>query len=466
MATNQIQKPNERVVYDMTVGSPFRAIWKFSMPMILSMFFQQFYNFADSIIVGRFAGVDALAAVGASYPITALFIAVATGSCIGASVVVSQFFGAKQYSSMKSAISTCLISLTTIAVILTLIGLIICNPIMRLLQTPGNIFCDSALYLRVYIFGLVFLFVYNAATAVYNALGNSRTPLYFLIFSSVLNVVLDYVFVAHFHMGVAGVAWATFIAQGLSSVLAIFNLFAKLGKIEPNIKYSLFDTDILKCISRVAIPSIFQQSFISVGQLFVQGLINSYGSEVVAGYSSAFKVNTLAIMTMNTMASALSSYTAQNIGAGKLERIKSGYLTSIGIAVAFLVILVSIFLICAEPIISIFVEKDQSKQAIGVGAAFIRTLSPFYFLVMFKILTNGILRGARDMRDFMIATFSDLILRVIFSYLLAPLFGYSGIWWAYPVGWIVGAGLSVTFLLRGRWKKQLIPLESQKKPTL
>ena len=168
----------------------------------------------DSIIAGKFAGVDALAAVGASYPITALFIAVATGSCIGASVIVSQFFGAKQYASMKSSISTCLISLASIAAILTVVGLVICDPLMRLLQTPDNIFADSALYLRIYIFGLLFLFIYNAATAVYNALGNSRTPLYFLIFSSVLNVMLDYVFVAHFHMGVAGVSWATFIAQG------------------------------------------------------------------------------------------------------------------------------------------------------------------------------------------------------------------------------------------------------------
>ena len=466
MASNQIRKSNDHIVYDMTEGSPFRAIWKFSMPMMLSMFFQQFYNFADSIIAGQFAGVDALAAVGASYPITALFIAVATGSCIGASVIVSQFFGAKQYALMKSSISTCLISLASIAVILTAVGLVICDPLMGLLQTPDNIVADSALYLRIYIFGLLFLFIYNAATAVYNALGNSRTPLYFLIFSSVLNVILDYVFVAHFHMGVAGVAWATFIAQGLSSVLAVINLLAKLRKIEPGAKYQLFDMELLKCISRVAVPSIFQQSFISVGQLFVQGLINSYGSDVVAGYSSAFKVNTLAVMTMNTMASALSSYTAQNMGAGKIDRIKSGYYTSIGITTVFLVVLISAFLIYAEPIISIFVEQNQSEKVIEVGAAFIRTVSPFYFLIMFKILIGGILRGAGDMRDFMIVTFSDLILRVIFSYIFAPLFGYSGIWWAYPVGWGAGAAFSVTFLLRGRWKKQLIPLESKKNETL
>ena len=456
MALRSKSNSDRHIVYDMTVGSPFRAIWKFSMPMMLSMFFQQFYNFADSIIAGRFAGEDALAAVGASYPITALFIAVATGSCIGASVIISQYFGAKQYASMKASISTCLISLTGMAVILTIIGLIIGDPLMRLLQTPDNIFEDSALYLRIYIMGLVFLFVYNAATAVYNALGNSRTPLYFLIFSSVLNVILDYVFVVYYHMGVSGVAWATFIAQGLSSILAILNLFVKLRHIEPNLKYSFFDSGILKSISRVAVPSIFQQSFISVGQLFVQGLINNYGSAVVAGYSSAFKVNTLAIAIINTMASALSSYTAQNIGANKMDRIKSGYLTSIAITAAFLVVLVSAILLFAEPIISIFVKPGESLEVIHVGAAFIRTVSPFYFMVMFKILSSGILRGAGDMRDFMIATFSDLVLRVLFSYLLSPLLGYPGIWWAYPVGWVVGTALSVIFLLRGKWKKQII----------
>lgn len=453
--TKRDNKIKDSSITDMTIGNPFKILWTFSLPMLLSSLFQQLYNIVDSIVAGKFIGVNALAAVGASYPITALFIAVAVGSSMGCSVVVAQIFGSKKYTTMKSAISTAIISLTSLSIILTILGSIFCKPLMRLLHTPENIFSDSALYLQIYISGIIFLFLYNAATAIFNGLGDSKTPLYLLIFSSIFNIILDLVFVITFKMGVSGVAWATFIAQGLSSILAIVCLIMRLRKIEVTEKYPYFSSYILKRISRIAIPSIMQQSFISVGQICVQGLVNSYGAIVVAGYSAAFRVHTIALTSMSTMSSALSSFTAQNIGAKKISRVKEGYKAAVAITLSICGGILILFLILAPKLIGLFVDSSESIDVINVGTEFLRTLAPFYLVVGLKMVCDGVLRGAGAMKDFMFATFSDLILRVALSFILASIIGYSGIWWAFPLGWIIGTALSVYFYYKGTWKPSI-----------
>lgn len=453
--TKRDNKIKDSSITDMTIGNPFKILWTFSLPMLLSSLFQQLYNIVDSIVAGKFIGVNALAAVGASYPITALFIAVAVGSSMGCSVVVAQIFGSKKYTTMKSAISTAIISLTSLSIILTILGSIFCKPLMRLLHTPENIFSDSALYLQIYISGIIFLFLYNTATAIFNGLGDSKTPLYLLIFSSIFNIILDLVFVITFKMGVSGVAWATFIAQGLSSILAIVCLIMRLRKIEVTEKYPYFSSYILKRISRIAIPSIMQQSFISVGQICVQGLVNSYGAIVVAGYSAAFRVHTIALTSMSTMSSALSSFTAQNIGAKKISRVREGYKAAVAITLSICGGILILFLIFAPKLIGLFVDSSESIDVINVGTEFLRTLAPFYLVVGLKMVCDGVLRGAGAMKDFMFATFSDLILRVALSFILASIIGYSGIWWAFPLGWIIGTALSVYFYYKGTWKPSI-----------
>lgn len=448
-------KIKDSSITDMTIGNPFKILWTFSLPMLLSSLFQQLYNIVDSIVAGKFIGVNALAAVGASYPITALFIAVAVGSSMGCSVVVAQIFGSKKYTTMKSAISTAIISLTSLSIILTILGSIFCKPLMRLLHTPENIFSDSALYLQIYISGIIFLFLYNTATAIFNGLGDSKTPLYLLIFSSIFNIILDLVFVITFKMGVSGVALATFIAQGLSSILAIVCLIMRLRKIEVTEKYPYFSSYILKRISRIAIPSIMQQSFISIGQICVQGLVNSYGAIVVAGYSAAFRVHTIALTSMSTMSSALSSFTAQNIGAKKISRVREGYKAAVAITLSICGGILILFLILAPKLIGLFVDSSESIDVINVGTEFLRTLAPFYLVVGLKMVCDGVLRGAGAMKDFMFATFSDLILRVALSFILASIIGYSGIWWAFPLGWIIGTALSVYFYYKGTWKPSI-----------
>lgn len=441
------------MIKDLTEGNPLKLLWKFSFPMLLSMVFQQLYQIADSIIAGKFIGKDGLAAVGASYPITILFIAVASGASMGCSVVISQSFGKKEYPSVLSAISTAFRSIIALAIFMTVIGFFICNPILQCIHTPANILKDSALYLQIYIGGLIFLFLYNAATAIYTALGDSKTPLYFLIFSSILNIILDLIFVAVLSMGVAGVAWATFIAQGISSLLATITLKKRIQKINVTDSISSFNKELLWIMIGIAVPSILQQSFVSIGQVCVQGLINSFGADIVAGYSAAFKINTLVVMSTMTMANAFSSYTAQNIGAKQIKRVQDGYKVAMAMTLGVISVGVVIELLFTSNILALFVKTDENAQGvIDAGVMFLKVAAPFHLVVTIKLITDAVLRGAGIMYQFMITTFSDLILRVAISFLLAPKLGFLGICLSYPIGWVVGGAVSVFFYWKGKWK--------------
>lgn len=440
---------------DLTSGKPLKLLILFSLPMLLSMVFQQMYNVVDSMIAGRFIGKLALAAVGASYPITVLFIAVATGASVGSAVVVSQMFGRKDYGRVKTAAYTTILSIAALALVLTLIGQLACVPLLRMIDTPANIFADSVLYLRVYIWGLLFLFLYNTATSLFNGLGDSRTPLYFLIFSSVLNVVLDYAFVVWFEMGVGGIAWATFLAQGVSSLLAMGVLVFRIVRMEAESRVRKFDPAMLPVMIRVAVPSICQQSFVSVGIFLVQGLINSFGEDTIAAFTAALKVSTFALMCMNTMSNALSSFASQNIGAGLLDRVYEGLKVCLAIAWGMVLVIIVLFYGFGEQILRLFLSGDDVDEVIRQGMLFLHILAPTYFLPVAKNCCDSVLRGGGAMREFMATTFADLLLRVIFSYAFAGLLGFTAVCWAYPIGWVLGTALSVYFFRRGTWKRNL-----------
>ncbi len=432
------------MVKDLTSGKPSKVIWSYTVPMFLSVIFQQMYNIADSVIAGRFAGEEALAAVGASYPVTMIFNAVAMGSNIGCSVVIARIFGSRDYAHMRTAISTTLISSVILSSAMTVGGFMLSKPVLHLLNTPENILDDGTLYLNIYIGGFIFLFLYNIANAIFVSVGDSRTPLFFLICSSVGNIVLDYVFVKFFCWGVAGVAWATFIAQGIACILSLITVFARIKEIKVNEPYSKFSFRTLWEICVVAIPSILQQSFVSVGNLFIQRLINGYGSAAVAGYSAAIKLNTFCVTSVCTLGNGVSGYTAQNVGAKKLSRIDSGFVSSIVLSL-FITIPFSItYFFFGNTFMALFMENG-SKEALEVGMRFLRIASPFYCPIAFKILTDGVLRGTGWMKSFMVTTFTDLILRVIFAYILSPVYGTDGIWYSWPVGWMICTVMSVIF---------------------
>lgn len=444
------------MIKDLTEGNPQTVLWKFTIPMFISVIFQQLYNIADSVIAGKFAGENALAAVGASYPITMIFMAIAVGSNIGCSVVISQLFGAKEYGKMKTAVFTTLISSAALSAALTAGGLLGSRGLMMMINTPENIFTDGALYLRIYLGGFLFLFLYNVATGIFTSLGDSKTPLYFLIGSSIGNIFLDIWFVAGFHWGVAGVAWATFLAQGAACVLALMTLAQRLKRVQTAEKYELFSGDMLKRISRIAVPSILQQSFISVGNIFIQSLVNSFGSSVIAGYSAAIKLNTFTITCFTTMGNGVSSFTAQNLGGGRIERVKKGFGAGIKMCLLAAIPFFIVFFIFGENMIQLFMSGDGGGTALETGKVFLRIVSPFYFVVSVKLIGDGVLRGAGAMRLFMIATFTDLVLRVLLSYILAGIFGVTGIWMSWPIGWSIATVLTCVFYRQGRWAQKYI----------
>lgn len=430
---------------DLTVGKPSAVLWKFTLPMFISVIFQQMYSIFDSAIAGKFAGEDALAAVGASYPITMIFMAVAMGCNVGCCVVISQYFGAKDYGRVKTAAFTTIISSTVLSVILTLLGILFSGRLMELINTPSNVFEEGTLYLKIYIAGLVFLFLYNVCTGIYTSLGDTKTPLYFLIGSSVGNIILDYIFVAAFKWGVAGVAWATFIAQGVACILALINLKRKIVQIKTDKKPALFSAKMLRRVTLYAVPSILQQSFVSVGNIFVQYLVNGFGSSCIAGYSAAIKLNTFAITGFSTLSNGLSSYVAQNYGAGKLERIKQGYKAGIIMSCIVAIPFIICYFFLPETMLGFFLD-DGGARAAETGIEFLHIASPFYIFVGIKIMSDGTLRGKGNMLGFMITTFSDLILRVILAFILSVPYGSTGIWLSWPVGWLVSTILSVLFV--------------------
>lgn len=432
------------MVKDLTSGKPSKVIRSYTIPMFLSVIFQQLYNIADSVIAGRFAGEDALAAVGASYPVTMIFNAVAIGCNIGCSVVIAKIFGSRNYVHMRTAISTTIISAVAASAFLTAAGLALCEPVMRLLNTPENIFEQGSLYLKIYIGGFAFLFLYNIATAIFVSVGDSKTPLVFLISSSIINIVLDYVFVKFFSWGVAGVAWATFIAQGAACILALAVVSVRIKEIKVSEKYDKFSFSTLKEICIVAVPSILQQSFVSVGNLFIQRLINGFGSSVVAGYSAAIKLNTFCITSITTLGNGVSGYTAQNVGANKLSRIDSGFGASLVLSLFITIPFSVAYFFAGEPLIMLFLENSNAG-ALEIGKSFLKITSPFYAPIAFKILADGVLRGTGWMKTFMVTTFTDLILRVAFAYILSPVYGTNGIWYSWPIGWLVCTVMSIIF---------------------
>ncbi len=435
---------------DLTVGKPESVLWRFCMPLFGSIVFQQLYNIADSLVAGKFIGENALAAVGNSYEITLIFIAFAFGCNIGCSVVVSQYFGAKRYGEMKTAVHTGMIASAVTCLILMLIGIFGCDALLKLIRTPAEIFDDSSLYLDVYALGLPFVFFYNISEGIFSALGDSKTPFCFLAVSSLSNIGMDVLFVAGFHMGVAGVAWATFLCQGVSCVVALIFVFRRLRGMPSDEPSQAFSLPIFKKFAMVAIPSILQQSFISVGNIIIQGVINGFGPAVVAGYSAAVKLNNLVITSFTTLANGISNYTAQNLGAKKLERIREGFRAGAKMVWLLSIPLIALYWLSSDALIKLFVE-NPSRTALDTGRAFLRILSPFYLIISIKLVADGVLRGSSMMKQFMISTFTDLTLRVALAFVLSAAMGATGIWCAWPVGWSIAAVLSILFYRRGAW---------------
>lgn len=464
----------------LTSKPAFFALFVFSLPIIIGNLFQQLYTMVDSAVVGRFVGEQALAAVGASYSLTVVFICIAIGGGVGSSVIVSKYFGARNFSAMKTAVSTAFLTFLGISVFLGAVGIVINRPLLVVLKTPSDALDMALVYLRIYFLGLPFLFMYNVISSMFNALGKSRIPLVFLIFSSVLNVALDFLFVAVFKAGVAGAAWATLIAQGLSCVLSFAVFMNTLGKFEDSEdgvaedgdvaggvscgeklardgygKFRFFDGRELASMAKIAIPSILQQSTVSIGMMLVQSVVNSFGSEALAGYSAFSRIASIAIVPMAALNNSMSSYTAQNIGAGKPERVVKGYHAA-NLMVAFFALTLCVCIeIFYRPLISLFIGAGGSETALRTGQAALRFEGFFYCWIGFKMACDGLLRGAGDMKVFTLANLINLSIRVVVSVVCAPRFGIEWVWYSVPMGWFMNFVISFAEYRTGRWKRGL-----------
>lgn len=435
---------------DLTVGHPGKVLVAYTLPLFGSIIFQQLYNIADSFVAGHYIGTAALSAVSNSYEITLIYIALAFGCNIGTSVVTARLFGQKAYGEVRTAVSTALIFSAVLGVVLALAGLWLGESLLLLINTPAELMRDSKDYLDIYLWGYVFLILYQVSTGIFSALGDSRTPFWFLAVSSVANIFVDVVFVRDLGLGVKGVAYATFLCQSLSGIAALIALLRKLREVKGG-ESRVFSGRMLGSILCIAAPSAVQQSCISVGNILIQSVINSMGAAVMGGYGAAVKLNNMCITSLTAAGNGISNYTSQNVGAGRHSRIRSGagYASAMGVGIALA--FTAVFQLFAAPLVRLFIS-DGNAEAIAAGVSFLRIVSPFYAVIAVKLMSDGILRGLTLMTPFMVSTMTDLILRVVLAFAFAPRWHSSGVWAAWPIGWFVGTALSVMFYWR--WQRR------------
>ncbi len=445
----------------MTSGNPFKVLLLFAIPMILSVTLQQLYNLADNFIAGHFiSNLNSFEAVGIVYPVTVVFLDIAVGFGVGVGVVCARFFGAKDFVNVKKTATTGLISMLVLAIVTTIVGLAIMYPLLNSMIDTSNgngCFNEAFSYMMIYVGGVIFLFLYNYAMYLFQSFGNSKTPLYFLIFSTILNVILDLLFVCLCHMDSAGLALGTVISEAIAAILSIVVLFKSINKLEPN-KEKLFDRELLKSIISLATPSILQGCFISVGGVLITKILTDFGGNSVAGgYSAAYKICYMAINIFTVACNALSNFVSQNIGASRYERIMQGYKATVILCGIICVVAMLIILPFRQFWVELFLSKDAKGDIdviINSGKLFMLCVVPFFVLMVVKIPLDGILKGSADMLGFSLGTSVDLVVRVISALVLGKIFGYEGVFFAWPIGWAIGMFISIGMFFSGRWKRK------------
>lgn len=439
---------------DLTEGKEGKLIFKFALPMLLGNVFQQLYNVVDSIIIGKVLGKEALAAVGANFPLIFALISFVVGIAIGSTIIISQYFGAKKMDLVKKAIDTLYIFMFFASIIITIVGIFFSDYIFRLISLPDDVITPAVEYFNIYALGFIFFFGFQGTSAILRGLGDSKTPLYFLIISTVVNIVLDIVFVVYLNWGVKGVAAATVIAQAgaFFSIVWYLNKYHSFIEISP-LKMK-FDRDIFSKSLKIGLPSGFQQTFVSIGFLALYKIVNQFGTATIAAYSIAMRIDMFAIMPAMNFSAAISTFVGQNIGANKYERIGKGLNATLIMMSIISVIISALALIFAKPLMSLF---TNDAEVIKVGIEYIYVVSGFYVVVSTMFIFTGVLRGAGDTMIPMFITILALwVVRIPVSYYLSLEMGYVGIWWGIPIAWVVGVTASFLYYKTGRWKAKVV----------
>ena len=439
---------------DLSVGTESRIIFQFALPMLIGNVFQQIYTLINSIIVGNFVGKEALAAVGASFPLIFTLISLVIGIAIGATIVIAQYFGAKDMKKVVRAIDTLLVFTLVASVVVTIVGILLSKPIFKLIDLPEEVLPMAVTYFNIYMLGSVFAFGFNSFSAILRGMGDSKTPLYFLVIATVLNIGLDFLFVLGFKWGVAGVAWATVISQAVALFFAIIYLNRTHDLFKITWRKPEYDREIMKKSLRIGFPVGFQQAFVALSMLAMYWLVNRFGTNVTAAFSVAFRIDSFASMPAMNFAMALAAFVGQNLGANKPERVKKGLWATFYMTSIFSVATSIIMIFFAGPVMWMF---TSDPDVIAVGKDYLQIVTGFYIVFSSMFVVGGVMRGAGDTFVPMLITFFALwVVRIPVGYFMSVKLGYHGIWWSIPIAWVVGLSLSYLYYSTGRWKRKVV----------
>ena len=439
---------------DLTVGKEGKLIWQFAIPMLLGNVFQQLYNIVDSWVVGNYLGTEALSAVGASFPLIFLLISLVIGIAMGSTIIISQYFGAKDYEKVKISIDTLYIIMFISSLVVTAVGLIFSKEIFELIKLPEEVIPDAILYFNIYMAGTIFMFGFHGTSAILRGLGDSKTPLYFMVISTVVNIILDLLFVVQFEMGIEGVAYASVIAQTGAFITAIVYLNRTHKLINISLTKLRFDTDIFFKSVKIGIPSGLQQTFVALGMLALFRIVNDFGTSTIAAYSVAGRIDSFASMPAMNFAAALGAFVGQNMGANRHDRVKTGLLATLRMTGIISIVISLVVILFGQQLMTFF---SNDPQVVETGRTYLLIVGGFYIVFSSMFVINAVFRGSGDTLIPMFITLAALwVIRVPLSWWLSTIYGEIGIWWGIPAGWFAGMSLSLIYYFTGRWKTKVV----------
>jgi putative MATE family efflux protein len=439
---------------DLTDGKPSRLILQFATPMLIGNVFQQLYNVVDSIIVGNFLGKEALAAVGASFPLLFMLISFVIGIASGSTIIISQYFGAKDIQSVRRSIDTMWVFLFFASIIITVAGITFSGAIFELIRLPSEVIPQARLYFNVYMGGIILFFGFSATSAILRGLGDSKTPLYFLIIATIANILLDLLFIVVFKWGIAGAAIATIISQGGAFITAVIYLNRTHQVFNLSWRKLDFDRLIFRKSLKIGLPSGLQSTFVSLGMLALFRIVNEFGTDTVAAYSVALRIDSLAALASMNFGAALSTYVGQNLGANKPERVFAGLMATLKMSSVVSLAVTVMVIIFRQQLMGLF---TADAEVIRIGAEYLLIVCSFYVVFSAMFVIGGVLRGAgATVVPMFITLFALWFIRIPSSWWLSRELGAVGIWWAIPLGWAIGAGFSWIYYLKGNWRKNVV----------
>ncbi len=436
---------------DLTTGHEGKSILLFTLPMLIGALFQQLYNTADAIIVGRYIGKEAMAAVSGANPIMFLLTSFLTGITLGFSILLSQYYGSKRFDKVKNCINTTYIFIFVTSIIITIFGVAFCGPILKLLNTPSSVYESSKIYLIIIFIGTIFSAGYNSISALLRGLGDSKNPLYFLIIATTINIALDAVFIIIFDMGVAGAALATIIAQAISLIFSIIYLNKKHKLLKVDIFNMSFSKNIFNKGLKLGIPSAIQQMLFSFGNITLQSLVNSYGASAMAAFGAGVRIESFISLPIINLGAATSTFVAQNKGAKKFDRISNGIKYTLFTALFLSIFVAILFLMFSESLIMIF---NSDSEVVRIGSMYLKILGPFFIFVCNSFIFTSAIKGSGEAIFPLVSSMISLwVGRIPAAYIFSHHFGVNGIWMGIPTGWIIGFIVTIVYYKSGKWKK-------------